>query len=387
MTGTPAAATGVGAPAALVTDDPRIGRSIAELDTPVLLLDLDRFERNAARLAGVIHDGGKAWRPHSKGHKSPWIAWRQAELGAIGVTCAKVGEAEVMVEHGITSVLVANQLATRMKVERLARLLDRAEVMCCTDDPAAVEIAASVGEEAGVEIPMLVDVNIGMDRTGVMPGAPGLELARVIDRANGVRFAGIMGYEGHVLTLWPEAERARATEEAIAGLRETAALIEADGIPVPIVSGAGSGNHVEASAIPGLTELQAGGACFMDRFYGVECHLVEQGFEYALTVLATVTSRPTRDRVITDAGFKTLSTRDEMPSLVLDHDELALIYLSAEHGSWRITGDGQPIRVGDQLRLLPDYHDTTTFRHDEMVGTRDGVVEAIIPLLARGRLT
>jgi D-serine deaminase-like pyridoxal phosphate-dependent protein len=376
-----------GGEAVAVPEDPRIGRPIADLDTPVLLLDLDRFDRNAARLAGVIHAGGKAWRPHSKGHKSPWIAKRQAALGAIGVTCAKVGEAEVMVEHGITSVLVANELATPTKVTRLARLLDRAEVMCCADDRGAVELAASVGEAAGVEIPMLVDVNIGMDRTGVLPGRPGLELARAIDRATGARFAGIMGYEGHVLTLWPEEARARATEESIAGLRETAALIEADGIPVPIVSGAGSGNHVEASAITGLTELQAGGACFMDRFYGVECHLVEQGFEYALTVLTTVTSRPAADRVITDAGFKTLSTRDEMPSLVMDHEELALIYLSAEHGSWRVTGDGPPLAIGDQLQLLPDYHDTTTFRHDEMVGTRAGVVERIIPLLARGRLT
>lgn len=369
------------------TTDPRIGRPIADLDTPVLLLDLDKFERNAGRLASVIHAGGKSWRPHSKGHKSPWIATYQRSLGAIGVTCAKVGEAEVMVDSGITSVLVANELAAAQKVERLARLLGRAEVLCCADDPATVDLAAGVGEAAGLKIPMLVDVNIGMDRTGVTPGREGLELARRIDRATGTRFAGIMGYEGHVLTLWPPEERARATEEAIAGLRETAALIEADGIPVRIVSGGGSGNHVEASAIPGLTELQAGGACFNDRFYGEECHLDEQGFEYALTVLTTVTSRPTEDRVITDAGFKTLSTRDEMPSLVIGHTELALNYLSAEHGSWRVTGPGDPLAVGDQVQLLPDYHDTTTFRHDEMVGTRGGVVERIIPLLGRGRLT
>jgi D-serine deaminase-like pyridoxal phosphate-dependent protein len=370
-----------------MTGDAAVGRLVEEIDTPALLLDLDLFEANAQRLAGIIHAGGKAWRPHSKGHKSPWIAHQQAALGAIGVTCAKVGEAEVMVEHGLTNVLVANELPTRTKLERLAALLPRAEVICCADDGGDVERASDVGEAAGLEIPMLVDVNIGMNRTGVEPGRPALEVARQIERSKGTRFAGVMGYEGHVLTLWPQEERARATEQAIGAMRETATLIEADGIPVGIVSGGGSGNHVEASAIPGLTELQAGGACLMDRFYGVECHLEEQGFEYALTVLTTVTSRPTADRVITDAGFKTLSTRDEMPSLVVDHPELALNYLSAEHGSWRITEGAPRIEVGDQLRLLPDYHDTTTFRHDTFVGIRGGRVERIIPLLARGRLT
>jgi D-serine deaminase-like pyridoxal phosphate-dependent protein len=368
------------------TGDPRVGRPIEDVDTPALLLDLDRFERNVNRLITTIKAGGKDWRPHSKGHKSPWIAGYQGSVGAIGVTCGKVSEAQVMVEHGIPSVLVANELVTRRKLERLVSLLDRAEVICCADSAGPVDLASSVGEAAGVEIPMLVDLNIGMDRTGVRPGPDALELARRIHRAPGTRLAGIMGYEGHVLTLWPPEERARATDESIAGLRETKALIEADGIPVTIVSGAGSGNHVEASAIPGLTEHQAGGACFMDRFYGDECHMEEQGFEYALTVLTTVTSRPTADRVITDSGFKTLSTRDEVPSLVLGHDELTMNYLSAEHGSWRGAREDKPIRVGDQLRLLPDYHDTTTFRHDEMVGIRDGRVERIIRLLGRGKL-
>jgi D-serine deaminase-like pyridoxal phosphate-dependent protein len=368
------------------TDDPRVGRPIEDVDTPALLLDLDRFERNVDRLITTIRAGGKSWRPHSKGHKSPWIAAYQRSVGAIGVTCGKVSEAQVMVEHGVDSVLVANELVTRQKLERLVRLLDRAEVICCADNAGPVDLASSVGEAAGVRIPMLVDLNIGMDRTGVRPGPDALELARRIDRAPGTRLAGIMGYEGHVLTLWPPEERARATEESIAGLRETKALIEADGMPVTIVSGAGSGNHVEASAIPGLTELQAGGACFMDRFYGDECHMEAQGFEYALTVLTTVTSRPTPERVITDSGFKTLSTRDDVPSLVLGHDELEMMYLSAEHGSWRGAGTDRPIRVGDQLRLLPDYHDTTTFRHDEMIGIRDGRVERIIRLLGRGKL-
>ena len=363
-----------------------IGRRREELDTPALLLDLDRFEANVERLSGAIAAGGKAWRPHSKGHKSPWIARRQMDHGAIGVTCAKVSEAEVMVDGGIPSVLIANELATRQKVEAAARLQARAEVMFCADDPYHVELASAVGVDAGVDLPLVVDVNIGMDRTGVQPGRGALELARAIDAAPGVRLAGIMGYEGHVLTAWPSDEKRAQTIAAIDGLRESRQLIEADGIPVGIVSGGGSGNHMFAAQIDGLTELQAGGASFMDPFYGELCHLTELGFEYALTILATVTSRPTPERVITDAGFKTLSAKEEWHAIVLGHDDFELVYLSAEHGVWQRKLDGPPVPIGSQLEIVPDYHDTTTFRHDAFVGLRAGVVETVIPLLARGRL-
>ncbi len=386
----PGAASSAGRPVATTSaaaTDPRVGRPKADLDTPALLLDLGRFEANVGRLSSAIAAGGKDWRPHSKGHKSPWIARRQMDFGAIGVTCAKISEAEVMVDGGIPSILVANELATRVKVERAARLQARAEVMICADDPYHVRLAADVGVAAGVDIPMVVDLNVGMDRTGVTPGLAALELARQIDRAPGLRFAGIMGYEGHVLTAWPNEEKRDQTVAAIAGLIETRRLIEADGIPVGIVSGGGSGNHMFAASLDGLTELQAGGACFMDPFYGELCHLEELGFEYALTILATVTSRPTPERVITDAGFKTLSAKEEWHAVVLGHDEFEFVYLSAEHGVWLRPPDGPPVVIGQQLEIIPDYHDTTTFRHDTFLGLRDGVVETVIPLLARGKLT
>lgn len=365
---------------------PTVGMTRAELDTPVMLLDLDRFESNAGRLASAIIGGGKDWRPHSKGHKSPWIAARQRALGAIGVTCAKVSEAEVMVEGGVPSVLIANELVTRRKVERAARLLDRAEVMICADDRFEVDLASAVGTDLGVEIPMIVDINVGMDRTGVAPGPPALEIARAIDRAPGVRLAGIMGYEGHVLTAWPNEEKRDQTIAAISGLIESRALIEADGMTVGIVSGGGSGNYMFASSLDGFTELQAGGGCLMDPFYGKLCHLEEMGFEYALTILTTVTSRPTPERVITDAGFKTLSAREEADPILLGQPGVEFVYLSAEHGVWRRGADSPEIRIGDRLEIIPDYHDTTTFRHDAFVGMRGDVVEAIIPLAARGKL-
>ena len=173
-------------PGTAPSPSPTVGMTRGELDTPALLLDLDRFEANVRRLSGAIAAGGKDWRPHSKGHKSPWIARRQMELGAIGVTCAKVSEAEVMVDGGVPSVLVANELANRTKVERAARLQARAEVLICADDPFHVRLASEVATDLGVEIPMVVDINVGMERTGVAPGRPGPR-ARPGDRSRAGR--------------------------------------------------------------------------------------------------------------------------------------------------------------------------------------------------------
>jgi D-serine deaminase-like pyridoxal phosphate-dependent protein len=366
---------------------PAIGTAKDQLDTPSLLLDLDRFERNATRLATALKNAGVAWRPHTKAAKSPFLAARQIELGAIGVTCAKVSEAEVMVEHGITSVLIANELASRHKLDRLARLQERAEVFACADSEDHVELAAAAGLAAGVDIPLLVELDIGMHRAGVGPGAPARDLARSIERRRGVRFAGLMGYEGHLLTMWPAAKQETAVRESIGHLITTRDLIERDGIRVAIVSGGGSGSYRATARVTGMTEIQAGGACFMDLFYADECHLAEEGYEFALTVLAMVTSRPTHDRAITDAGFKTLSTRDGVPPRAIGLDDVVLASLSAEHGSLELGPAAPDLRVGQRVELIPDYSDTTTFLHEQFVGLRDGRVERVIPLLGRGRLS
>lgn len=364
-----------------------VGLGKDELDTPALLLDLDRFERNATRLLTALRAAGVAWRPHSKAHKSPFLAARQIELGAIGVTCAKVGEAEVMVEHGITSVLIANEVAGRSKLDRVARLEGRAEVLVCADSGDHVELAAAAGIAAGVDIPLLVEVDVGMHRAGVAPGAPARELARSIERRRGVRLAGLMAYEGHLLTLTPAARKEAAVRESIGQVIATRDLLEEDGIPVGIVSSGGSGSYTATARVAGVTEIQAGGACLMDLFYADDCHLAGEGYEFALTVLAMVTSRPAGDRAIIDTGFKALSSRNGVMPRPVGMDDVAVTALSAEHGFLTLGPAAPDLRIGQRLELIPDYSDTTTFRHDEFVGLRDGRVERIIPLLARGRLS
>jgi D-serine deaminase-like pyridoxal phosphate-dependent protein len=364
------------------------GTPIEALDTPVLLLDLDIFERNARRMMDVMRAHGVGWRPHSKAIKSAELIKLQMAIGAHGATCAKVSEAEVLVAGGVPSVLIAYELAQPLKWERVAALQEHAEVIACVDAPEHVRMASEAGLKAGVDVPVLVELDIGMDRCGITPGAPAVELAKLVSDTKGVRLAGIMGYEGHLLTAWPMVDKETQVRDSVGRLTATADAIRAAGMPCEIVSSGGSGSYMVTATVPGVTELQAGGGCLMDRFYAEQCHMDELGFEFAVTILASVAGRPAHapERAILDAGFKTLSDTMALP-LPIDRPGTEVQYLSAEHMNLKVGPDAAPLRIGDKVRFIPEYTDTTTFRHDAFVATRNGVVESVIPLAARGRLT
>jgi D-serine deaminase-like pyridoxal phosphate-dependent protein len=363
-----------------------LGRHKDEIDTPALLLDLDKFERNATKISSFLRSQGVGWRPHSKAHKSPQVARRQMELGAHGIICAKSSEAAVMVDYGIPSVLIANEQGRREKFDRIADLNHRAEVITCADNTWHVETAAAAGVAAGVDIPLLVSIDVGMDRTGALPGQDTLALARQIAGTRGVQFKGVMGYEGHLLTVWPLEEKRRQSHEAMGRMIDTVRLIERDGIPVEIVSGGGSGTYMTSGEVAGMTEVQAGGGCFLDRFYGEECHM-EEDFEYALTVVSTITSRPIPERGIMDAGFKTMSDGESGRPRPIGLPGASLVYLSAEHGNLALEAEARGLRIGDRVEWILGYSDTTTFLHNHFVGLRGDRVTAVIPLLGRGKLT
>ena len=362
---------------------PQVGQSKDELDTPVLLIGLDAFESNMQRLAGYCRDHGTGWRPHSKAHKCPDIAHLQMAAGALGVTCAKLSEAEVMVEHGITEILIANEIVTPSKHRRLAALQRRARVLSAVDNPCVIEsMAASAAAEAAA-LPLVVDVDIGMDRTGCEPGGPALELARRIGDTPGLQFDGLMGYEGHVLDIEPPEEKTRECHRALDLLLETRDLLEQHGIPVNIISAGGTGCYRITAAYPGITEVQAGGGIFMDNMYRRVCSVDD--LDLALTVLTTVTSRHP-GHVVTDAGFKTLSAFHEAPSLV-GRDDMELRYLSAEHGTLDLKPGCPGPEVGERLELVVGYSDSTNVLHDRFVGMRGNRVETVWDILGRGMLT
>lgn len=358
-----------------------LGKTTDQIPTPALLVDLDLFESNLNQLASFCRAQHIAWRPHTKAHKSPHIARLQLEAGACGITCAKLSEAELMVEHGIGDILIANQIVTPAKLQHLSSLQQHTQVMAAVDNIEAVPRFRAAVQQVGHSIPVLIEVDIGMKRCGVQPGPPALELARAIHQAPELVFRGLMGYEGHVLNIQPpEAKRAACTL-ALNQLIETRDLLHAHDIPVEIVSAGGTGSYQLTAAHLGITELQAGGGIFMDAMYRQVFYVHD--LEYALTILATVTSKQAQ-QVVVDAGFKTMSAFHHPPQ-PLDRDDLELRYLSAEHGVFKVKSGPGP-QLGELLQFVAGYSDSTTFLHNFFLAMRRGRVEQVWDILGRGKL-
>lgn len=359
-----------------------VGQPLDALDTPALLVDLDAMEANIDRLATFFRQHGVGWRPHCKSHKCPAIARRQLAAGAIGITCAKVSEAEMLVAAGIGPLLIANEVVTPRKLGRLAALQRCTEVMAAIDNAHVLPAMATAATEAGAVLPVLIEVDLGMNRVGVAPGAAVLDLARQVATTPGVRLRGVMGYEGHVISAKPRETKVQACREALDRLLDAAARLRANGLAADVVSAGGTGCYDITGAQPGITEVQAGGGIFMDGMYRDQCGV--DTLSCGLTVLATVTSRTDR-HVVLDAGFKTLSAYHHPPT-PRHRDDLKLRYLSAEHGVFDLLHGPGPA-IAEQVELLVGYSDSTNFLHDWLLGVRQGRVEEVFPVQGRGLLT
>jgi D-serine deaminase-like pyridoxal phosphate-dependent protein len=245
------------------------GRCVDELDTPALLVDLDKLERNIATMRRIIiEEAGVGWRPHTKAIKIPALARKLLEAGAIGVTCAKLGEAEILAATGIRDILIANQLVGAEKMARLAALRHRADPIVAVDSEAHVTALAEAGHRAGAPIRVVVEVNIAMNRAGVEPGVPTVALARHVHACPELRFAGLMGWEGgRLASIADPAEKRRAIEAAVGGLTASADACRRAGLAAEIVSCGGTGTYWITAALPGVTEVQAGGGIFGDVHY------------------------------------------------------------------------------------------------------------------------
>jgi D-serine deaminase-like pyridoxal phosphate-dependent protein len=362
---------------------PPIGCAKHDLDTPALCIDLDVMESNIRSLADTCRRNGKAWRPHCKCHKSSVIAGKQLAAGAIGVTCAKLGEAEVMAAGGVRDLLIANMIAGPQKVKRLVELRRRADPMVCVDHEDHLAPLSSAMAGAGLTLRVLVEVDIGMARVGVAPGPPAVKLAGQAASLPGLEMAGVMGYEGHLLTVQDLSEKEARIRAALDLLVDTKDQIERAGLPCGIVSCGGSGSYLFSVQHPGVTELQAGGAIFMDEYYWDCCQVRHLGF--AQTVLATVVSRPAPERAVIDAGRKTINQEIHMPR-VCSPDGVEVVRLSAEHGELRLAPEAQSLKIGDRVELIPGYGDLTTVLHDEHYGFRGGRLEVVWPIEGRGKI-
>jgi D-serine deaminase-like pyridoxal phosphate-dependent protein len=358
-----------------------VGRSIAELETPALLVELDVMEANIARMASCFKGAGVKWRPHSKGIKVPAIAHRLLEAGAVGITCAKVSEAEVMAASGIRDILIANQVVGPYKTARVAALCRYADPIATVDSIENVRELDVAARHINARVRVVIEVNCGMNRCGVEPGAPVVALAKQIECCGGLRFAGLMTWEGHALRL-PLEDRAGAVNAALALLVDTAAQCRAAGLPVDIVNCGGTGDYEMSARVDGVTENQAGGGIFGDRFYQAKGIM----HPMALTVLATTVSRPTPTRIVTDAGRKAMMVDDHGEPCPKGVDGVAAVRISAEHGVYEVRTPSPTPRIGDKIEWYVGYGDMTVFLHDQLHGVRGGVVEAIWPILGRGKI-
>jgi len=359
--------------------EPKPGQGKAELDTPALLLDMDAVEANIAKMARWFEGRQCRLRPHAKTHKLPLIARKQVEAGAIGITCAKLSEAEAFFREGIRDVLVANEVVGERKIERLGEVARLGNLIVCVDDPGNARAIACAARQAGLVIRVLIEVDTGLSRCGVKPGEPALALARAIRGMDGIELAGIMGYEGGLFIKDPGEKRshAEASYRALVSVRD---LLVGEGIPVGIVTAGGSNTYALAGSWPGITDVQVGSYVTMDPYngeYGVD-------FAQAVTVLATVISRPEPGRAVIDAGMKTFSTDHGLPTPL--GEGITVDRLDEEHGRLALDGPARGLAVGDKVELVPSHGCTTIPLHEQYVLMRGGRVHAVAPIPARGAL-
>lgn len=359
-----------------------VGRSKWDLDTPALCVDLDTMDRNMKKMAGLILGAGKNWRPHTKGQKIPAIAHKELAAGAFGVTCAKLGEAEVMAGAGIRDILIANQIVGHEKVTRLANLQRHADVMVAIDSRENAREISDAAVEKGVKVRVLVEVNVGLNRAGVEPGDAVVSMSDYAASLPGLRYSGVMGWEAHATTILDEVEKRKVITRDVGRMVESAERCREAGLPASIVSCGGTGTYWITCTIPGVTEIQAGGGIFHDVHYNDHYGVHH---EYAMTIMATVVSRPNPNRIIVDAGHKTMNGNQGVPR-PLGLDGVERVGLSAEHGTVNLNTPNDSLKVGDKLEFIVGYSDFTTYVHEEMYATRDGKVEQVWPILGRGKL-
>jgi 3-hydroxy-D-aspartate aldolase len=365
------------------------GMAEADIQTPCLVLDLDALERNIRKMGDWAREHGVRHRVHGKMHKSVDVAKLQESLGgACGVCCQKVSEAEVFARGGIKDVLVSNQVRDPAKIDRLARLPKLgARTICCVDDVANVADLSVAAVKHGTTIECLVEIDCGAGRCGVTTTPAVVEIAKAIDAAPGLTFAGIQAYQGAMQHMDSYDDRKAKIEIAVAQVRDAVEGLKAEGLACDIVGGGGTGSYYFEGTSGVYNELQCGSYAFMDADYGrildKDGNRIDQGeWENALFILTSVMSHAKPGKAICDAGLKAQSVDSGLP-VIFGRTDVKYVKCSDEHG---VIEDTQNVlKVNDKLRLVPGHCDPTCNVHDWYVGVRGGVVETLWPVSARGK--
>ena len=348
---------------------------VEEISTPSLLVDLNVMESNLQQMAEFFQGRPCQVRPHFKNHKAPALARKQLEAGAIGITCATLREAEILVHSGLKSVLIANEIVDDGKLNRLAEISNDAQVVVAVDDERVIDEMARIQRNRKTQFEVVVDIDIGLNRCGVSPGEAAVSLARRAASA-GLKVRGIMGYDGHHQSTPPSPERDAQVREGCRILAHTAALIQAAAIPVSIVSTGGTGTYSISGQCPGITDVQAGSYLLMDSRYSK----LGAPFRRSLTVLGTVVSKRSPQNAVIDCGVKSVSSERGLPVLK-DVPGAELTALHAEHALLALDPAVSPaIEIGKKIEVWVEYSDATVNLHPRMYGVRNGEVEEVFQI-------
>jgi len=366
-----------------------VGMDEADIQTPCLVLDLDALERNIIKMGDFAKEMGMRHRVHGKMHKSVDVALLQERLGgSCGVCCQKVSEAEAFVRGGIKDVLVSNQVRDLAKIDRLARLPKLgARTICCVDDVANVADLSAAAVKHGTEVECLVEIDCGAGRCGVQTTKDVVKIATAIDSADGLKFAGLQAYQGAMQHLEDFNQRKVKIDIAVAMVVDAVASLNAQGLECDIVGGGGTGSYYFEGQSGVYNELQCGSYAFMDADYGRildnQGKRIDQGeWQNALFLLTSVMSHAKADKAICDAGLKAQSVDSGLP-VVFGRTDVEYIKCSDEHGV--IADPDGVLKIGEKLKLVPGHCDPTCNIHDWYVGVRNGKVEALWPITARGK--
>lgn len=358
---------------------PQIGTSVGDLETPCLLVDVDALEHNYQVIADTYRDTECKMRAHTKNLKSPLLAHMQIRAGGTvgGVCAAKVAEAEVMVEGGIDDILIPNQVVTEDKIARLCMLAKQAKIMVATDNPDNIQTISDIAKEKGVEIGIVIEVDTDMHRAGIRSVQQGVELAKLVTSLPGVAYKGIMCHQGAPGS--PDREtRFIEGRQMIQTALDVKEAVEAEGIPVEVVSAGETWTYDLCATIPGVTEVEGGTYALMSHRYGYM-----EDFDVAAKIMGTVISTPRPGIAIGDTGSRCLgSPSGAMPKLD-GLQGVAIEELSGEHIVLRSEGD-MPLKIGDKYLLISGQQDIMVNRWDQYIAVRNGEVEAVWDIPARG---
>jgi len=365
------------------------GMDQADIQTPCLVLDLDALERNIKKMGDWAKEHGMRHRVHGKMHKSVDVALLQEKLGgAVGVCCQKVSEAEVFARGGIRDVLVSNQVRDPAKIDRLARMPKLgARTIVCVDEIENVADLSAAAQKHGTTIECLVEIDCGAGRCGVTTTEAVVEIAKAIDAAPGLKFSGIQAYQGAMQHLDKYEDRKAKIDVAVAQVKDAVDALKAEGLDCDIVGGGGTGSYYFEGTSGVYNELQCGSYAFMDADYGrildKDGNRIDHGeWENALFLLTSVMSHAKPEKAICDAGLKAQSVDSGLP-FIFGRDDVEYVKCSDEHGV--ISDPEGVLKVGEKLKLVPGHCDPTCNVHDWYVGVRDGKVEVVWPVSARGK--